>query len=226
MTQKEYVNIERAMQELRARQDFALKERRMLAILPFAPFLIYIFVFIALLNASDDIISNVILWIIMGLLLALPAYHLIRYAVGKKKSQARLQEIQPIVVRSKLGSKHEQELVKHEGVHPIPLRRRQTVFSYIEDDPREYKRGYWYDWFVLYFPEGRFVAPFKTFTWSKDYGMTGKGLFLYAQPGDEFYLLIGQSLQGKPKREVLLACPTKLFRWEESEISESGDSQE
>lgn len=218
MTQKEYMNLERAMQELHARQDFAVKEHLMLAVIPFAPFLIYVFVFIALLNAVDDVLAKVVLWTIMGLLLALPAYHLIRYALAKKQSKQRLQEIQPVVVRSKLGSKHEQELVKHEGVHLVPLRRRRTMFSYIEDDPREYKAGYWYDWFVLYFPEGRFVPPYKTFTWSKDFSMTNKGLFLYAEPGDEFYLLIGQSLQGKPKREILLACPAKLFRWEESEV--------
>lgn len=225
MTQKEYVNIERAMQELRARQDFAAKERRLTAILVGIPALLYIPIFALIISMSESVLGNVLVGIILAAVLALPVGYFINWLLFRKKSQARLQEIQPVVVRSKLGSKHEQELVKHEGFHIAPYRKR-TMFSYIEDDPREYKRGYWYDWFVLYFPEGRFVPPFKTFTWSKDYDMTGKGLFLYAQPGDEFYLLIGQSLQGKPKREVLLACPAKLFRWEESEISESSDSQE
>lgn len=219
MTQKEYVNLERAMQELRARQDFALRERRMLAILPFAPFLIYIFIFIALLNAVDDIITKVILWSIMGLLLALPAYHLIHYAVAKKKSDKRLQEIQPIVVRSTLGSKHEQELVKHDSRY---IKVRRSLSSYFEADAREYQMGYWYEWYLLYFPEGRYSVHLDNFVWSKEHTMPGKGLFRYAEPGDEFYLLIAG--YGEPEQEILIACPAKLFRWEEAELTQTDEN--
>lgn len=224
MTQKEYVNLERAMQELYARQAFTLKELWLGGLIIATPALLYIPIFAVLLNVTEGTLSAVIVWSVLGLLIALPAGFLLHFALTRKKSSERMQEIQPVVMRSTLGSKHEKELVKHEGVYLVPSKRR-TLIGSVENDSREYKRGYWYDQYVMYFPEGRFLPPFKSFTWSKEYAMTAKGLFLYAQPGDEFYLLIGQTWQGKPKREILLACPAKLFRWEETEISQSDKNE-
>lgn len=218
MTQKEYVNLERAMQELHARRNSILREPLALCIALTPLILMTLLVFVPLLNVAESVAGKAITCTVMGLVFSIPVILLIRYAVIRRKIDRRLQEVQPVIIRSTLGSKHEEELVKHEGVHFVPVRRRHTPFSYFEDDPREYKAGYWHDLNVLYFPEGRFVPPDRTFIWSKEYAMTAKGLFLYARPGDEFYLLIGQRLQGKPKREILLACPVKLFRWEESEV--------
>lgn len=221
MTQKEFVNLEKAMQEFDVQHEDAQKERRLLCLEAAIPVLIYLPIFVLLLFAADGILYTVIIWLIFGLLCTLPAWQWVDYARHRKRIEDRLKEIHPVVVRSTLSSKCEKELVKHEGSHY--KRKRYLLRSYFTDDPREYQMGYWYEWHVLYFPEGRFSAPLNTFTWSKENAMSGKGLFRYAQPGDEFYLLIGQTWYGEPKREILLACPAKLFRWEESEISEADD---
>lgn len=223
MLQKEYINLDRVLGELQAQQDAAREEQKIVCVLSALPAPLYLFVFTVILSPVGSPLYTAIVWSVFALLCALPVWQWIAYTRSQKESEARMQALRPVVVRSKLSSKQEKELFKHEGSRY--KKRRYRLSSYFEDDPREYQMGYWYDWYVLYFPEGRFVTPCNNFPWSEEYAMTDKGLFLHAQPGDEFYLLIGQTLGGKPKREILFAYPAKLFRWEESEIRESDEQQ-
>lgn len=219
MMQKEYINIEICMRDMYARREKDLKECLEACAAYAGLCLLYTVTVGFILFVIAEIPYAWIGYLILALPWFFPVRSFIGYVRYRKESELRLQEIHPTVIRTSLSSKQEKELVKHDSRY---IKVRRSLSSYFEADAREYQMGYWYEWYLLYFPEGRYSVHLDNFVWSKEHTMPGKGLFRYAEPGDEFYLLIAG--YGEPEQEILIACPAKLFRWEETELTQTDEN--
>lgn len=61
---------------------------------------------------------------------------------------------------------------------------------------------------------GEYFVPEKNHRWSKLYPLSCKGEYIYAMPGDEYYLVLSKPHSGK----ILLAYNAKLFELESEQV--------
>lgn len=157
---------------------------------------------------------------ISGLLWIPPFAYIVGSVCFWIRSGKRIRAMKPTLVRTTLSSIGVMELTRHERDWHLRRIKKRPVSSYFDTDSREYQSGYWYDPFVFYFPEGRYVLPGRNFKWSKSHSMSAKGLEHFASPGDEFYLLIAEAWRGKKKQKIVYAFPASIFDWQDENIQE------
>ena len=72
------------------------------------------------------------------------------------------------------------------------------------------RRIYDEDYCLVFSQYGEYIIPDENYKWSSDYSMSSRGVYNYANNGDEFYLVLSKRHTGK----IMFAYNTKMFELE------------